>query len=72
MIVTRIQIYCDGEHGIDIHFPEDAPMDGSILTAHELRMEAKKAGWSRRQGQDLCEGCTKEHSLTEILKRGRK
>ena len=61
MIVTRIQLYCDGEHGIDIHFPEDGAVDGAILTAHELRKEAKKAGWSRtRQGQDLCELCTQE------------
>jgi hypothetical protein len=57
MIVTRIQLYCDGEHGIEIHFPEDAPMDGAILTPHELRKEAKKAGWARIEGQDLCPDC---------------
>lgn len=58
MIVTRIQLYCDGEHGIEIHFPEDGPMDGAILTAHELRQEAKKAGWGRtRDGRDLCDTC---------------
>jgi hypothetical protein len=57
VIVTRIQLYCDGEHGIDIHFPEDAPMDGAILSAAELRKEAKKEGWSRSRGQDLCPTC---------------
>ena len=58
MIVTRIQLNCDGEHGIEIHFPEDAPMDdGAILTAHELRKEAKKEGWARIDGQDLCPDC---------------
>jgi hypothetical protein len=57
MIVTRIQLYCDGEHGIEIHFPEDAPMDGAILTASELRKEAKKEGWARIEGRDLCDEC---------------
>jgi hypothetical protein len=58
MIVTRIQLFCDGDHGMDIYFPEDGPMDGAILTAAELRKEAKKAGWGRtRAGMDLCESC---------------
>jgi hypothetical protein len=64
VIVTRLQLYCDGDHGIDIYFPEDGAVDGAILTPHELRKEAKKAGWSRTRGtmpQDLCPSCTENN-----------
>jgi hypothetical protein len=57
MIVSRIQISCDGDHGIDIHFPEDGAVDGAIFTYAALRREARKAGWSCKTGADFCPTC---------------
>jgi hypothetical protein len=67
-----MQIYCDGEHGIPIHFPDDGAADGAIFTAHELRQEARKAGWTRIQGQDLCETCNPHFSAQMKRKGGAK
>ena len=48
-------------------------MDGAILTAAELRKEAKKDGWVRtRQGFDLCPLCCPTLSLVplDVLEHG--
>ena len=60
MIASKIQLYCDGDHGIPIHFPEDGALDGTVFSHADLRREAHKEGWRRTQGdwkQDLCPEC---------------
>ena len=47
MIATRFRIYCDQDHGVPVFWPEDGAIDGAILTPHEARADARKAGWGR-------------------------
>jgi hypothetical protein len=72
LIVTRFQLYCDGEHGVPIYFPEDGAVDGAILTHGEVRQEAKQQGWGRKADHggyvDLCPTCNAAHRQ-ERLKR---
>lgn len=76
MIVSRIQLYCDGDHGIPIYFPDDGAIDGSILSPAQVRIEARKDGWGRANDGvrlvDLCPDCLKHHkrSLRKVM-RGR-
>jgi hypothetical protein len=72
MIVTRIQLFCDRDHGIEIHFPEDGSVDGAIFTEGMLRTEAKKSGWGRAQAGggyiDLCADCLRDHQGTRLAR----
>jgi hypothetical protein len=79
MIVSRFQIFCDGEHRDDVYWPEEGAVDGAIYTAGEARSEARKEGWGRaddgRRLLDLCPACFRKHQqskLSEIRKRRRK
>lgn len=65
MIVSRIQLYCDQDHGVDVYFPEEGPVEGAIFTPAMLREDAKKQGWGRANDGarlvDLCPDCLKDH-----------
>jgi hypothetical protein len=61
--IVRV-LLCDEEHGTgDVIFPED--LQGELrdcqtyspATAAEIRRDARKAGWRRKGGRDLCPGC---------------
>jgi hypothetical protein len=70
MIVSLIQLFCDGDHGIKIHYPEDGPVDGAIVTPFELRLEARKAGWGRKRDglygfTDQCPQCAAQAKKEE-------
>lgn len=65
MIATMMQLYCDGDHGIEIHFPNLGAVDGAICSASDLRREARKRGWRRRHGQDLCPSCARTEQVDE-------
>ena len=68
MIVSRVQLYCDGDHGIPIFWHEDGAIDGALLTHAEVRREAKRAGWGRADDGaklcDLCPDCLRDHKLS--------
>lgn len=65
MIVSRIQLYCDQDHGVEVYFPDEGPVDGQIFTAAMLREDAKEHGWGRANDGarpvDLCPDCLKDH-----------
>jgi hypothetical protein len=66
MIRTAKVIFCDNEHGVgDLTFPDLDELDAHQLKQYfiearngGLRKEAKKAGWTRVNGADLCPGCS--------------
>lgn len=72
MIVTRFQIYCDQDHGVPVFWPEDGAIDGAILTPHEARADARKAGWGRANDGaglvDLCPDCLRDHARSRLRK----
>ncbi len=66
MIRTAKFIFCDNEHGMgDMTYP-DLFAETEVLRQHfiespslkKLRLDAKKAGWSRHEGADYCPQCT--------------
>lgn len=71
MIVTRMQLYCDGDHGIEIHYPDNGAVDGAMFTAAELRREARHvAGWARIKGCDLCADCARSERKSKGHRNG--
>lgn len=57
MIIVTRDLGCDGD---------DCPMwttGGTDVTATEIRRMALGRGWSRRNGRDLCEECTRRAEL---------
>ena len=75
MIVSRFQVFCDRDHGIEVHWPEDGAIDGNILTPHQARADARKEGWGRANDGvklvDLCPDCFRDH-LASLKKSRRK
>lgn len=63
MIVTRIQLYCDRDCAN--FYPRSGALDGAIYTTSQLRGEAKRQGWQRREKKDgfgkvdICPTCAK-------------
>lgn len=58
MIVSRIQLFCQGmKTGCEDFFPKEGPVDGAIYTHGALRKMAKKNGWSRIDDMDVCPNC---------------
>ena len=63
MIRSTKILFCDNDHGAgDVTFPATTDLDVRDFietpSLKQLRAEAKKAGWSRERGRDICEGCT--------------
>lgn len=56
-------LVCDGEHGRDVIFPDLVhflPSNDDLTrprTPTQLRGDAKKTGWVRKDGRDLCDLC---------------
>jgi hypothetical protein len=63
MIRSVKLLFCDNDHGCgDVTFPCIADLDSQAFvepkTVGQLRKEARKAGWSHKNGADYCEICT--------------
>lgn len=56
MMMTALQIHCDGEN-CEVHYPEAGAADGAIFTPGDVRKMAKNHGWKRVGGRDLCIAC---------------
>lgn len=71
---TRI-LFCNEDHGTEITFPSlffpGIDEDDFIAppTVKQLRAEAKKAGWSFKNGLDLCDSCTERDAEEKLAKR---
>lgn len=48
----RAFVFCDG-----CHQPLDNSTVPSAHTVAEARRDAKRSGWARKRGRDLCGGC---------------
>lgn len=71
MIVTAIQLACDGEitPGVQCanHYPEDGAVNGAGITHADVRRHARMHGWRRKKiksgtfgffiDSDLCPNC---------------
>jgi hypothetical protein len=60
MLVQRMQLICDGCK--TAVFPPDGAADGALYTVGDLRHEARKRGWKRRNNLpmgtgDVCPLC---------------